>query len=351
MSHSQHSFTCTHKSPSTTHHLPPLRSLDLRTFYKPHGAYASACLQRLEPTGIPVNIYKGSARQSFIQRGLLGNRPFTYLSTSWNIWRGFLAEMRLLSHPRYLRPLQGVCVPFVIGVLRSTRGLVDVVTELPHVTGWRTARPSMPTSEKLSILKAYELIHDQGVLHGSVALCNMLVGDVGNITILDYKRAACLDTHAIPDLETCKPHELDFELRKVKFLLDIHGARANEYHLAQYTTHEGRVRPYSRHYLHPGDPFYIREETLRQWEAVAQEEDESSTVYNVPEQYRFSPSGCSIRRILATIGRRASILSAISTRTWVVQWSIKSRLSFSACTSQSYWSRPCIFTCHLRGRS
>jgi hypothetical protein len=87
-----------------------------------------------------------------------------------------LSQLYLYGHPRYLRPLQGLCVPNIIGVFSTSEGLANMAMEPPHPHAWRVAERSISVDEKDAIVEAYAQIHARGVLHGDVALRHMLIG-------------------------------------------------------------------------------------------------------------------------------------------------------------------------------
>jgi hypothetical protein len=87
-----------------------------------------------------------------------------------------LSQLYLYGHPSHLRPLQGHCVPSIIGVFSTSEGLANMAMEPPHPHAWRVADRSLSVGEKYAIVDAYAQIHARGVLHGDVALRHMLIG-------------------------------------------------------------------------------------------------------------------------------------------------------------------------------
>lgn len=75
-----------------------------------------------------------------------------------------------------MRPLQGLCVPSIIGVFSTSEGLANMAMEPPHPHAWRVADRSLSADEKCAIVDAYAQIHARGVLHGDVTLRHMLIG-------------------------------------------------------------------------------------------------------------------------------------------------------------------------------
>ena len=87
-----------------------------------------------------------------------------------------LLQLYLYGHPRHLRPLQGLCVPSIIGVFSTSEGLANMAMEPPHPHAWRVADRSLSVGEKYAVVDAYAQIHARGVLHGDVVLRHMLIG-------------------------------------------------------------------------------------------------------------------------------------------------------------------------------
>ena len=96
----------------------------------------------------------------------------TYIMSSNTL----LLQLYLYGHPLHLRPLQGLCVPNIIGVFNTSEGLANMAMEPPHPHAWRVAERSLSTNEKRVIVEAYSQIHARGVLHRDVALRHMLIG-------------------------------------------------------------------------------------------------------------------------------------------------------------------------------
>lgn len=88
----------------------------------------------------------------------------------------FFDQLYLFAHPKLLRPLQGICVPYIVGVYNGPEGHMSIAMETPHPTGWRTASPDIPQSQKEVIIEAYRKIHTQGIEHRLVSYENMLIG-------------------------------------------------------------------------------------------------------------------------------------------------------------------------------
>lgn len=85
-------------------------------------------------------------------------------------------QVLLFTHPQLLRPLQGICVPYLIQVCDSFAGRMTMALDVPHPVGWREADSGISQKLKEDIIAAYELVHAQGVIHGDVELRHMLIG-------------------------------------------------------------------------------------------------------------------------------------------------------------------------------
>jgi hypothetical protein len=111
--------------------------------------------------------------------------PRIYVHTSpcrasvWDSYKLFFSSLYLNASSKYLRPLQGDCVPWIIGVRHCPGGRVGVAQDLPHPKGWREADMFLEESQKEAIIAAYQKLHDRGILHGNVEYRHMLMGDDG----------------------------------------------------------------------------------------------------------------------------------------------------------------------------
>ncbi|KAI9512917.1 hypothetical protein F5148DRAFT_1160727 [Russula earlei] len=213
----------------------------------------------------------GRATTSYLRRAILGAQVVAIVSKIWKIWDGFHKELYLYGHPLHLQPLQGRCVPNIIGVFSTTEGLANIAMEPPHPHAWRVADRSLSVAEKSAIVEAYTQIHARGVLHGDVALRHMLIGRDGKPTIINFRHASCLQPAMQIGLSGCDAHEFQLEMRQVKFLLDYQGARESEYRLARENHPASRSRMNTREQ----DTFITRpipELTLRQWDSSTNED-------------------------------------------------------------------------------
>ncbi|KAF8506930.1 hypothetical protein F5888DRAFT_1646516 [Russula emetica] len=208
-------------------------SLCLDHLYIPHGRYSRLFGRKLRCFGKGVMLRAGRATTCYLRKATLGAQAIAVVTKIWKIWDGFHKELYLYGHPLHLRPLQGLCVPSIIGVFSTSEGLANMAMELPHPHSWRIADRSLSTDEKRAIVDAYAQIHARGVLHGDVALRHILIGKDGKPTIINFRRASCLRPAMKIGLGSCSTHEFQLEMRQVKFLLDYEGAREFEYQLAR----------------------------------------------------------------------------------------------------------------------
>ncbi|KAH8997529.1 hypothetical protein EDB92DRAFT_1840286 [Lactarius akahatsu] len=235
--------------------------------YVPHGRHLGQGLQYL---GKGVMIRAGRATTSYLRRATFGAQAVAIVSKIWKIWDGFHKELYLYGHPLHLRPLQGLCVPNIIGVFNTSEGLANMAMEPPHPHAWRVADRFLSTNEKRVIVEAYAQIHARGVLHRDVALRHMLIGRDGKATIINFRQASCLPPVKRIGLSGCGAHDFQLEMRQVKFLLDYEGAREFEYRLAR--NHCYAMRMSSIGGISSNAIFPISEITLRQWDASTLED-------------------------------------------------------------------------------
>ncbi|KAI1797820.1 hypothetical protein LXA43DRAFT_268930 [Ganoderma leucocontextum] len=138
-----------------------------------------------------------------------------------------IPQFKLLSSDSYLRPLQGLVVPYVIN-LYNTRDVIQLFMEVPHQSFWVEVSPFMSDVLKQRVVDAYRRLHGVGVLHGSAEKKNILVGGDGRVTLMDFSMARTKRPIEEIGLEGCTDKELAVELRKVKFILDYGHARSHE---------------------------------------------------------------------------------------------------------------------------
>ncbi|KAH9065975.1 hypothetical protein EDB87DRAFT_1594161 [Lactarius vividus] len=235
--------------------------------YVLHGRHLGQGPQYL---GKGVMIRAGRATTSYLRRATFGAQAVAVVSKIWKIWDGFHKELYLYGHPLHLRPLQGLCVPNIIGIFNTSEGLANMAMEPPHPHAWRVADRFLSTDEKRVIVKAYAQIHARGVLHRDVALRHMLIGRDGKATIINFRQASCLPPVKRIGLSGCGADDFRLEMRQVKFLLDYEGAREFEYRLAR--NHFYAMRMSSTKGIPSSAIFPISEITLRRWDASTLED-------------------------------------------------------------------------------
>jgi hypothetical protein len=135
--------------------------------------------------------------------------------------------MTLYSSEQYLKPLQGVIVPRIIGV-HILPGAISIAMELPHQSFWMEASPTMPDVLKERAMQGLEMLHSRGILHGDIELRHVLVGGDGAVTFIDFQLSRSTNPDESVGLEKAEEEEFRFEKRLLAFKLDLHGARASE---------------------------------------------------------------------------------------------------------------------------
>lgn len=92
-------------------------------------------------------------------------------------------QLYMYSHPELLRPLQGTCVSYVIGVSEPHEGRVAVAMEMPHPVGWKEVDAYESDAAKDAIMHAYKTLHSRGILHGHVQHEHVLLGDLSIVVM------------------------------------------------------------------------------------------------------------------------------------------------------------------------
>lgn len=115
----------------------------------------------------------------------------------------------------------------------TRRNNISIAFALPHANSWMEAHPDMPIEVKDRIVKAYEKIHDKGVLHSDVGLRHILVGDDHKAMIIDFNISRALHGNWGVDLEECEKVELEREIREVRVKLRCEGAIEDELRLIE----------------------------------------------------------------------------------------------------------------------
>jgi hypothetical protein len=200
--------------------------------YVPHGPYAWAAGEDIQQTETLLSLRQGSMCSAYVQSGVIAGRKITFISRRWNLdkqadWIGFNSEMTLYSSEQYLKPLQGVIVPRIIGV-HILPGAISIAMELPHQSFWMEASPTMPDVLKERAMQGLEMLHSRGILHGDIELRHVLIGGDGAVTFIDFQLSRSTNPDDSVGLEKAEDEEFRFEKRLLAFKLDLHGARASE---------------------------------------------------------------------------------------------------------------------------
>ncbi|KAG2146554.1 uncharacterized protein EDB93DRAFT_1148647 [Suillus bovinus] len=200
--------------------------------YVPHGPYAWAAGEDIQQTETLLSLRQGSMCSAYIQTGVIAGRKITFISRRWNLdkqadWIGFNSEMTLYSSEQYLKPLQGVIVPRIIGV-HILPGAISIAMELPHQSFWMEASPTMPDVLKERAMQGLEMLHSRGILHGDIELRHVLIGGDGAVTFIDFQLSRSTNPDESVGLEKAEDEEFRFEKRLLAFKLDLHGARESE---------------------------------------------------------------------------------------------------------------------------
>ncbi|KAA1468649.1 hypothetical protein DENSPDRAFT_834040 [Dentipellis sp. KUC8613] len=157
--------------------------------------------------------------------------PMAFIAKSWphipGQWTGLHTELGILQSERYLLPLQGKVVPYVIGVY-AIPGQATIAMAPPHSSFWMEAHPTMPNVLKECVIEAYEQIHAHGVVHNNAALHHILIGADARVTIVDFSKAKGDISDPRHDVRVAFPNDKQAEMRRVKFLIDYQGAREIE---------------------------------------------------------------------------------------------------------------------------
>ncbi|THH19997.1 hypothetical protein EW146_g1260 [Bondarzewia mesenterica] len=258
-----------------------------------------------DQTGIPLlcpviescvksmHIGSNGSTSIFLRKGFLNDQPITYISKVWQDEDRdeFLKEMRLYTDANLLLPLQGTCVPYLIDA-DMTGDCLSIAMEPPHAIRWRAADAFISSKDKASILTAYRRLHGQGVLHGSPSFQNMLIGDDRKVTIVNFVNARCSRaSDARVGIPRCEKCEFAYEMRRVKFLLDYHGAREAEFNLTKVALQTGRMKSFTSSKLKPRDHFFIPMNDLQSWYTeMCLSYEGPMAQFKVPRSFREHPS-------------------------------------------------------------
>jgi len=108
-------------------------------------------------------------------------------------------------------------------------GEIDIIMNLPHPVFWIEASPSMPMVLKDCVVEAFQKLHERGVVHGDVALRHILIGADARVTLIDFQASRADDPNEDLGLCAAYPGDKAFEMRRVKFLLNMDNARKKEF--------------------------------------------------------------------------------------------------------------------------
>ncbi|THH21449.1 hypothetical protein EW146_g86 [Bondarzewia mesenterica] len=182
----------------------------------------------------------GAMSSAYIKSGVVITRndsgevkhEIVYVSKTWKLsmqsqWSGFHSELALYKSSHYLLPLQGDCVPRIMGVY-TRPGQVNIIMEPPHPIFWIEASPTMPHVLKHLVVEAFAKIHARGIVHSDIALRHMLIGGDLKVTIIDFQASRAVVPNEAVGLGEAYESETRLEMRHVKFLLDYKGARQKE---------------------------------------------------------------------------------------------------------------------------
>ncbi|KAA1471555.1 hypothetical protein DENSPDRAFT_850304 [Dentipellis sp. KUC8613] len=233
---------------------PAQDAIAFNQLYKPHGAYASTHEKEVRVFQDADIKYGDQVLSGAIRHAILGDMAVTFMLSECRNVEEFCTE--------------GISVPFIIKSYESQAGSHGLAMEVPHHHGWHTAEGPLSRTDKDSIVRAYRLIHAQGVLHGDIRLENILINDEGEVTIVDFGKGRCASEIDSLVVKRCKPCDLAYEMRKILFILDLRDARSTEYERSRASLLLGTEKPYSSDLI-SNDQFYIPLSTLRSWQAYA----------------------------------------------------------------------------------
>jgi hypothetical protein len=108
-------------------------------------------------------------------------------------------------------------------------GKIDIAMELPHPVFWMEASASMPVVLKDCVVEAFRKLHEQGIVHGDVALRHILIGADARVTLIDFQASRADEPNEKLGLAMAYPGEKDLEIRRVRFLLNMDNARKKEF--------------------------------------------------------------------------------------------------------------------------
>ncbi|GJE87659.1 hypothetical protein PsYK624_037420 [Phanerochaete sordida] len=181
--------------------------------------------------GIPLSDTPGAYTSTVhLMTGFQGSRRLNWIQKHWTH----------LEHPTFLREfdfyrmiLNKVHLPCVPTLLQawSTADGYYLGMEPPHHVGWHCATNTLGKEAKQDILKAYTLLELYGILHGFTRLDDILIGDDGKVTIVNFTAASAVRPGAgmISSYE-----EKDYEAERCRLLAALN---------AECSTSSQAIRP------------------------------------------------------------------------------------------------------------
>ncbi|KAJ3564252.1 hypothetical protein NP233_g8415 [Leucocoprinus birnbaumii] len=198
------------------------------TLYAPKGRWQWTHQVTFENRAEEVPISHNRQYTLTLKTAKIYEETINYISKSWrreDKWEGFASEVAL--HKTQLRSIQGAAVPALIGVHTNFDG-IQMTYDVPHHSFWIQASPDMPDVLKRRCLQAYDQLHSQGVLHGSVEFENILIGGDGRVKIINFERSRSTKPNRRVELAPADSDEFKMEMREVHYKLDYMGAREKE---------------------------------------------------------------------------------------------------------------------------
>lgn len=200
--------------------------------YLPHGKYAFAAKHTFHGKNKKqIGHLSGYGYRINVRSGIIAGHNVTCLWKTWDVsksWREFFQELYFYSHPELLRWLQGIVVSHVIGVHDGSNGQKSIFMEAPHHIFWHTAHPGLSIGEKQAVIRAYETLHANGILHNNIDAHNICIDQDMNVTLLNFERACCLKHKGIYEVPACDQEALVREMRRVKYLISYMDSRLIE---------------------------------------------------------------------------------------------------------------------------
>ncbi|PCH33607.1 hypothetical protein WOLCODRAFT_135213 [Wolfiporia cocos MD-104 SS10] len=203
--------------------------------YKPWGRWAWSASHPLKNIKRLLPLREGARCSAMLKSCDIGDRSMLYICKNWStnqrfFWNSFLEEFWMYDSRYHLRALQGDVVPYLIKTHCDRKSCL-MVMEPPHDSFWIEASPDMPYVLKERVVEAYAKLHKRGVLHGNPQMRHILIGGDARVTIIDFQESRSRQPVDDMSMGTTYSHDLNLEMRRVKFMLDYDGAR--EYEIAK----------------------------------------------------------------------------------------------------------------------